>query len=414
MAKNIQHIIHLHGSGSTTVDGKVVVSLPSSSQLEEGEIAINYLAGHERIATKDSEGNVITFPNNEDVTSIRTDLTSAAKVTAAALNDLNSRVQVVEESGYEDFFDGAAYDSNTKKIIFSHDGTTKAEIDASAFIKDGMVNTVEVTEIQGVKNLVITFNTDAGKENINIPVSSIFDSSLYYTKTETDNLLSAKANASNVYTKTETNNLLAAKADASDVYTKTQDDQKLGQGATYTPNTGTTYISAATSFNDADVKLDAAIADLTNEVLDNETVVAASLVDLDSRIREVSADTEVVTAITQSNIDTWNTVTGKTDNTSFTAHTSDTTVHVTAAERTAWNAKADASNVYTKTEADNLLAAKANAADVYAKTEVYTKEEINTIIEEDEYTVATSLNDLNTRVAQLEAQLASLLANQQA
>ena len=49
----------------------------------------------------------------------------------------------------------------------------------------------------------------------------------YYTKTETNDLLDAKANASDVYTKTQTDNLLDAKANASDVYTKTQTDTLL-------------------------------------------------------------------------------------------------------------------------------------------------------------------------------------------
>ena len=48
-----------------------------------------------------------------------------------------------------------------------------------------------------------------------------------YTKSQTDNLLDAKANASDVYTKSQTDNLLNAKANASDVYTKTEVDNKI-------------------------------------------------------------------------------------------------------------------------------------------------------------------------------------------
>lgn len=39
--------------------------------------------------------------------------------------------------------------------------------------------------------LVISFNTDAGKQDINIPISEIFDASNYYTKTEVDNAITA-------------------------------------------------------------------------------------------------------------------------------------------------------------------------------------------------------------------------------
>ena len=87
-----------------------------------------------------------------------------------------------------------AYDSKTKKIeLRNADGVTLSEIDATAFVKDGMVNNVAIVG----DYLVITFNTDAGKEAINIPMSSFFDASSYYTKSEVD------ANLENYYTKTE-------------------------------------------------------------------------------------------------------------------------------------------------------------------------------------------------------------------
>jgi len=56
-------------------------------------------------------------------------------------------------------------------------------IDATDFIKDGMVSEVKIES----DNIVITFNTDSGKEDINIPISRIFDASKYYTKEETYN-----------------------------------------------------------------------------------------------------------------------------------------------------------------------------------------------------------------------------------
>ena len=45
------------------------------------------------------------------------------------------------------------------------------------------------------------------------------------------------------------------------------------------------------------------------------------------------------------------------------------------------NAKANAADVYTKTETDNLLGAKANVADVYAKGETYSQKQINDLLE---------------------------------
>ena len=92
----------------------------------------------------------------------------------------------------EAFFDAASYDSQTKKINFYHGNTIKAQIDASSFIKDGMVDNVAISG----SNLVITFNTDSGKEPISIPLSSIFDPSNYFTKSEIDSALSGKVDNS--------------------------------------------------------------------------------------------------------------------------------------------------------------------------------------------------------------------------
>ena len=83
----------------------------------------------------------------------------------------------------------ALYNSSTNKITFKNASNTELpnmEIDASAFIKDGMVKDVVIQN----ENLVVSFNTDAGKEDISIPLSSIFDPSNYYTKTQIDTQIS--------------------------------------------------------------------------------------------------------------------------------------------------------------------------------------------------------------------------------
>lgn len=80
------------------------------------------------------------------------------------------------------------YDSNAKKIILRHDSTTIVQIDATDFIKDGMVSNVQV--VNGY--LVITFNTDAGQEPIRIPITDIFNPDNYYTKSATNGLLALK------------------------------------------------------------------------------------------------------------------------------------------------------------------------------------------------------------------------------
>ena len=106
---------------------------------------------------------------------------------------VDSTVATQIQNGTANFFDGAVYDSNTKRINFYHGSTSdsaniKAYIDATAFVKDGMVDNVEISN----GYLVITFNTDAGKQAINIALTDIFDPSNYMTKNETETALAGK------------------------------------------------------------------------------------------------------------------------------------------------------------------------------------------------------------------------------
>ena len=80
------------------------------------------------------------------------------------------------------FISSAIYNSTSKKIEFYEGSTKKFELDATAFIKDGMVSSATISN----GNLVITFNTDAGTSPITIPLTDIFNANNYYTKTQTD------------------------------------------------------------------------------------------------------------------------------------------------------------------------------------------------------------------------------------
>lgn len=83
------------------------------------------------------------------------------------------------------------YDSDTKRINFrSSDSTIVCYLDATLFIKDGIVDSVQVDDVEIdntlTKCLVISFNTDANKQDITIPIKDIIDQDLFYTKTEID------------------------------------------------------------------------------------------------------------------------------------------------------------------------------------------------------------------------------------
>ena len=114
--------------------------------------------------------------------------------------NINTKFDAIanKESGGGDvsgLFADASYDSQTKRINFlDNGGNIVTYIDATDFIKDGMVSNVAISE----GNLVITFNTDAGQEPISIALTDIFNSENYYNKTEVDGKLALKADKSEI------------------------------------------------------------------------------------------------------------------------------------------------------------------------------------------------------------------------
>ena len=182
--------------------------------------------------------------------------------TAAVIAELDNRK--ADKSELSPYFDGAAYDEKTREIKFYHNGEVKTQIDATPFIKDGMVNSVRLEN----GYLIVTFNTDAGKEPISIEIGSIFEPSNYYTKAEIDdnfqpigNYVSASTYTSfTSTTNASINNLRTTKLDASaytpsdlsNYYTKAEigdNFQPIGNyvsASTYTSFTSTTEASIQT------------------------------------------------------------------------------------------------------------------------------------------------------------------------
>lgn len=84
-----------------------------------------------------------------------------------------------------DFITSAYYDDENKDIVFCNDGEEVTRLKATPFIKDGMVQKVEVID----DNLVITFNTEAEQEPISMAISDIFDANNYYNKSDIEEKL---------------------------------------------------------------------------------------------------------------------------------------------------------------------------------------------------------------------------------
>lgn len=119
-------------------------------------------------------------------------------VTTAQTTAWDAKADLSDIPSVSGYADAVAYDSNAKEMKFYHGGTSGTEVfsfDASPFLIDGMVDNVEIKDVtisgESVTCLVISFNTDAGKQEIDIPLTEIFDASNYYTTAQTDSAIAA-------------------------------------------------------------------------------------------------------------------------------------------------------------------------------------------------------------------------------
>ena len=199
-------------------------------------------AGYQNASQVNAAITAATNPINETLTAHTAN--TEIHVTLANKEAWNAKLDAADVEG---FFGAVNYDKESKRINFyntSTGGTVLGYVDATDFIKDGMVSNVEIKEVaeKGVC-LVITFNGDSGKQAIEIPISQIFNADNYYTKSQTDSAIAAytydKAtidqkvaeggtfDPSLYYDKTATDNLLANKADKSTTYTKNEVDNAI-------------------------------------------------------------------------------------------------------------------------------------------------------------------------------------------
>lgn len=208
----------LQGKQATLISGTTIKTINNESLLGSGNINIS--GGSAQVQSDWTE------TNTESMAYIQHKPSLATVATTGAYSDLSGTPTIptvptnvsafVNDAGYltqhqslADVFGIVDYDSSTKHINFyGKDDTSKTTVlgyvDATNFVVDGMVSNVEVKSvtISGTPTtcLVITFNSDAGKQDINIPISQIFDASNYYTKSEVDTALSGKASTSSLAT----------------------------------------------------------------------------------------------------------------------------------------------------------------------------------------------------------------------
>lgn len=273
-------------------------------------------------------------------TEIEAEIPTVPTSNTAFTNDAGYATSGYVDSSVSGYADSCLYDDNAKAVKFYHGGTGGTEVysfDASPFLVDGMIDDVRIETISDVTYLVIDFNTASGKEDIQIPLTDIFDPSNYYDKTEIDAIVSGKADTTAVTE--EISAAVSGKTNESDF-------------SAHTANTIIHVTSSQTAYWDAKSNFSGSYNDLidkptiptvptSNTAFTNDAGYITE--DALSGYAESSAVTEEISAAVSGKADS-SAVTEVSD--ALTAHTANTTVHITAAERTAWNAKSDFSGSY--------------------------------------------------------------------
>jgi hypothetical protein len=160
---NVIEGVQVNGTDLPIANKKVNIDLANATVAKAGDadklggVAAADYATQTALADKADKATVNAMYTNAQIDA----LVQGAKDYADA-NDANDNTEYHVE-----------YDSANKKIkLVAGADANKMEIDATDFIKDGMIDTVTI----GVDNdLIITFNTAAGKENIVLPLDQLVD-----------------------------------------------------------------------------------------------------------------------------------------------------------------------------------------------------------------------------------------------
>ena len=298
--------------------------------------------------------------------------------------DTTAHITADERTKWNGKLSNAQYNKTDKKIYFYSGATTEASvlnIDATDFIKDGMVSNVEIKNVTNSGScLVITFNADSGKQDINIPVSTIFNPENYYQKKEIDASLAAKADTSALTTHTGNTDIHITAAERTkwnnaDANTHTHANKDVLDKIT--------AIDTELSKTSNNLVVNSAI---TKVIVENEKVVSASLNDLNDRKLDASAYTQPDLSDYYKKEET----SGKTDL---------TTAFNSKANKTDLNAKADTSHKHSSSDINDIVTAitESNSGSTSVPT-------VNAVMQ----VINSKISQLNTLITNYESRIATL------
>jgi len=343
--------IHFSGNEKRNLDA-LATNIESISGITSNDIANwNAAAGvdmskyYQKTETSGSTELSTAFSNKADSSALTTHTSDTIiHITSAERTAWNAKADISDIPSVNGYADSVQYNSTTKKVEFYHGttaGTKVFEYDASPFLIDGMVQNVEIKDVQSgdpavtVTCLVVSFNTDAGKQDINIPISQIFDANNYYTTAQTSGateLQTAFNGKTDTATTTALNNVVTAHTANTNIHLTTTEKGQLHThtNKTYldgiTGTVGTMAYENANSYSSA-TQVSTALA---NKV--DKTEYATFSAATNTSIEDLSGQSETVAAAL---VDL---------NTTITAHTA-STVHMNGTEKT--NLDSLATNIET-------------------------------------------------------------------
>lgn len=342
--------LHFSGNEKRNLDA-LATNIESISGITSNDIAnwnaaaarVDMTKYYQKTETSGSTELSTAFSNKADSSALTTHTSDTTiHITSAERTAWNAKADMSDIPSVNGYADSVQYNSTTKKVEFYHGttaGTKVFEYDASPFLIDGMVQNVEIKDVQSgssqVTCLVVKFNTDAGKQDINIPISQIFDANNYYTTAQTSGsteLQTAFNGKTDKAITTALNNVVTAHTANTNIHLTTTEKGQLHThtNKTYldgiTGTVGTMAYENASSYSSATQVSTA----LSNKV--DKTEYAAFSAATNTSIEDLSGKSETVAAAL---VDL---------NTTITAHTA-STVHMNDTEKT--NLDSLATNIET-------------------------------------------------------------------
>jgi hypothetical protein len=162
-------------------------ALQNAIDAEEARATSAETALDEKIDAETARATSAETTLDEKIAALRQSLEDEIDRATSAETKLFDVIEAEVEERKAEAIASVEYDSSGKTIDFYNANNVKIDsIDATAFIKDGMIDSVRLETTGGTTYLVIVWNTDAGKETTRIDIGDIFEADNYYTKDETD------------------------------------------------------------------------------------------------------------------------------------------------------------------------------------------------------------------------------------